>query len=181
MYVREKCIHIYLYMCVYVHIFIHLYLHTHIYVCIHIYIYMYKYVYIYIFIHMYIYIYIYMYVYISARPIQWFIFIAWLPDLRKLFYLSFSTNKQNRVRWIRCPRMWSSAQTCAVLVLSLNLNNFFISVQPFFSFPSTQNSMTEIFVPVRYHQLPTRISAGLALKYFHMPFLKEWLWGGYGQ
>jgi len=47
---------------------------------------------------------------ISARPNQWFIFTAWLPDLRNSCYLSSSTNIISLVWRIKRSRIWSSAQ-----------------------------------------------------------------------
>jgi len=83
---------------------------------------------------------------VSTWPNPWFIFTAWSPDFRKVFYLSFSTNFSNRFWRIKCSRIWSSAQDDAVLVLFLNIVELFIS---------TWSIMIrrKYFVPFRY-QLP---------------------------
>ena len=57
-------------------------------------------------------------------------FTAWLLDFGKLFYLSFSTNIKILFWGIKCSRIWSSAQEYAVLVLSLNMVETFISMWP---------------------------------------------------
>ena len=84
--------------------------------------------------------------FMSTWPNPWLIFTAWLPDFRKLFYLSFSTNISNRFWRIKCSRIWSSAQDHAVLVLLLNIFELLISAWSIMI-------RRKYFVPFRY-QLP---------------------------
>jgi len=65
--------------------------------------------------------------YYTARPNQWLLFTAWLPDFQNSFYWSFSSNTKNLVPMIRCSRIWSSTQDHAVLDLLLNMVDLFIS------------------------------------------------------
>lgn len=56
---------------------------------------------------------------LSARRNQSFLFTVWLPDHRKLFYLSFRTNKRDprifKAHFIRCRT--SSPFWCMILIL----------------------------------------------------------------
>jgi len=62
----------------------------------------------------------------STRPNVWFMVTVWLPDFRKLFYLSFSTNIKNLFRGIKGFKIWSSAKDYAVLDLLFNMVDLLI-------------------------------------------------------
>ena len=86
-------------------------------------------------------------------------FTAWLPNLRKLFYLLFSTK----------IKICSGGQMLQYLILRTRLcgTGFINQHGCVVHFRLTKMVRRKCFVPVRY-QLPRGISEGLALKYFCM-------------